>query len=467
LHAAVLASYTTATLLVQLAVFVSLLEWVVTGRCPAKNGNVYGALLLCGLLLSYCLRWDLALYGFAFALPVLLFVSQQHLRKAWPFFLVLLALIAVDRGLFYFMHSSEAFQYMTYNKLRVSFHDTVKGGFHEDRTPEALAKAGWTLEDGSTFRRWILYDDTMFNVEKLRIFLETNDPQRSLSLLKLVPKRLAENISKRKYYVIVFICTTLALLLAKTRDIITIRRKDAIRIVLAMGSIFSMILYFAYYRFVPRVYVPLFVYFMALTLFLLNLKALYRARRSGSVKFKVTSFMCAAALTACAYGAAYAQVDSIMRLLDRSQKEKSYLLKCLHGVKSRRSGAETILVLMNPSDSLGKEFVHPMKEIADYSDLNFFPGGTSINSPRYYAILRSLDLASGHEFLKWIIDNEKILFAFYARGREQQTMFIDMWESYYNRRISTEGKVRFKTVFDFRNRSGVGLMFFKATKQKS
>ncbi len=466
LHCAVYASFTAASLLLALAVFLSLLEWVLRGSCPARSCKAYGALLLCGLIVSYCLRWELFLWGLAFAFPVLLFTTRQQVRKAVPFIVVLLAVIASDRVFFHVTISSESREFITYEKLRRSFTDTVKGLFYKDRTPAALAKTGWTIEDYVTFGRWILYDDTMFNTDRLRTFLNENDPQQSPSILSLISKRLGVNYKKSKYYTLVFILTILAFILSRWVRLITLPREDAIRIVLVIGGILAMILFFAYYRFQARVYIPLYAYAVTMSLVLLQVKAPH-GENARTEKVPVFLAICIAALTIGAYGAAFARGNEVFRSLDASRNKKRYVVQCLNVVKSREAGVDPILVLMDPSDSLCRESVHPIREMADYVDLMFMPGGTDINSPRYYQILRTLNLASGHEFLRWTIDNDRILFALFAGGTAHHDDYAQMWLSYLNRRICTEGGVKFMRAFDFRNKSGVGLVLYKAIKNRS
>jgi hypothetical protein len=228
-----------------------------------------------------------------------------------------------------------------------------------------------------------------------------------------------------------------------------------------------MILFFAYYRFSPRVYIPLYLYAAVLSFLLMYRKGGEYEANKAPAAFKTIAAAAAVLLTATAYGVACSRALDIRTTLSGSSKKKHYIVDCLRTVKSREGGVNPVIILMDPSDSLCRESVHPLKERHDYVDLMFMPAGTDINSPRYHRILKALGVASGHEFLEATIDNRRFLYVFCAIGRESLEDYGGMWLGYLNRRISPDKKVVFKAVYDFRNKAGVGLVVFNAVRRAS
>ncbi len=464
-HGFTLVSYTTAALLLELGVLVSLLEWVIIEKCPYHNRLGYAGFLCFGFTLSYMLRWELVLFAVAFGFPILLYSKRYQLIKAGPWAFALIAFIAADRVLFHHTAGDADKVYMTYNELRRVFHDTEKGRYHEELTPVALEKTGWDVQDYITYKKWVLYDDKMFNAGTLQTFLTENDPQRTLSILKIIPRRLKVSLEKSKNVTIVLFCALIALFVSSAFDLMKINRTAFIRLAVAFGVLSSMILYFAYYRFEARVYIPLYAYFLTVTFLILQSNRQPERKKNKLVAPKAIVYVCLVLLAATACKSAYAHALYLNRKLNISVREKHYIVNCLKEVKKRTSGTDSILILMNPTDSLGTQSVHPLKESADYSDICFMPATTGVNSPRYQTFLKALNLSSGHEFLQWTIDNKRILFAFIVRSQKHHQKYLSMWETYYNRRVNPGKRTRLKPVLDFREKAGTGLVFYNMVSQ--
>jgi len=161
-----------------------------------------------------------------------------------------------------------------------------------------------------------------------------------------------------------------------------------------------------------------------------------------------------------AWRQAVAQGKLDYRILERSKLEKEYIQKALSAVGKSSAVVDPLLVLMNPMSGLGAEYVHPLKEFSDFTDLKIFPSGWSVNSPGYASILRDMGLRDGWAFLAWLIDNPKALLVMISRSGTETWRWKTLWESYFARRIAPGKGTRLLPVYDFRNENGAGLVFF-------
>lgn len=462
-HAFVLVNFTTAALILQLGAFLAILEWIVTDQCPVKKSSFYAMSLTVCVIVGYMLRWELALYFMALSLPIFVFVKKNQLKMLLPYIAILAVFIAADRTAFHIFNSPEDKEYMVYNEHRRVFHDTLEGDFFPERTPAALNTAGWTIDDYIAYKSWMVYDDNLFNVKTLSMFLSDNAPRTSASFVRLLPERLSQSYRKSKNYTIPFVFSFLALLLAAAADMKNMPLKELRKRFIATGAIFSVIVFFGYYRFEPRIYVPLYIYFLGLVLLLVPKKAVPGDRHGFASTLKWSACLIAAILTLIGYYKIHDGVVAMDRLLEASYREKRYFVDCLNKVKEARKTADTIIITMDPTDSLGVQNIHPLKEFSDYADVKMMPAGTGVNSPKYKNILRKIGVSGGREFLGWTIDNGNVLFALVVRDVKQQKRIVSMWESYYKRHIVSGKPAGFIPEYDFRGKSGNGLVLYRMT----
>ena len=459
-HVFAFASITSASLILQLGVLLCLMEWVVRDECPAKKGKLYACVLALGFLIGFLLRWRMVLYATAFGIPILLFMKQRQLAKAIPLLTVVVLVMIGDRAVFHLMSTDEQKAYLEYNRMRARFHDTAWGDEHGDSTLKALKKAGWSREDYGFYKSWILYDNRQFNTENLRTFLRENEPKEADSFFLAWWKKLRRQFYTGNHYVLALVFATLSILAYRFEGFLPSSVKNRVRIVLALTVIGSGILYVMCFRFVPRVFVPLYAYFFG-ACFLLS-----RWETEGSPDVRTRPFrrtlLLVSALVFCVltWGQAVAQGKMDVRILKRSKEEKEYIQKVLSVVKNRSAVPDPLLVLMNPMSGLGAEYVHPLKEFSDFTDLRIFPAGWGVNSPGYSSILRDMGLEDGRAFLTWMIDNPKALLVLISRNGTETWRWKSLWESYFSRRIVPARRARLVPVHDFRNAEGAGLVFF-------
>jgi len=459
-HVFSFASFTSASLLLQLGVLLCLMEWVVRDECPARNERLYACVLAFGFLLGFLLRWRMVLYTTAFGLPILFFLKRRQLVRAIPFLaLVALAMIG-DRALFHLMSTDEHKAYMQYNRLRARFHDTAWGDHHGDSTREALRKAGWSREDYGFYKSWILYDNRRFNTETLRAFLRENEPKEADSFVIGRWKRLRRQFHTGNHYALALAFAILSILVCRLEDFLRSSGKSKARILLAVTIVASGVLYVMGYRFVPRVFVPLYAYFFGVCFLLFHWTGNVSSDARSRPVRKTVMLLSAIVFCALTWWQAVVQGEMGYRILDRSSQEKEYIQKVLSAVGSSHAVPDPLLVLMNPMSGLGAEYVHPLKELSDFTDMEIFPAGWSVNSPAYASLLQEMGLEDGWGFLAWMLDNPKALLVMISRSGVETWRWKALWESYFQRRVAPNRRPRLVPVHDFRNAKGAGLVFF-------
>jgi hypothetical protein len=453
-------SFTAASLILESGVFLCLMEWGVRERCAAKNPRLYGWALALAFLISYLLRWRLVLVSLVFGGPVLLFVKKQQMAKAIPFVMAVGLVIVGDRAIFHLTTSDQHKAFMEYNDLRAQFHDTARGEYYGDSTPKALEKVGWSPEDYFFYKQWVLYDNREFNERTLRTFLEENDPKKKRSLFARNWNGLKEHFRQGKRYLLALLFSIVSIGFYRVGGLSELARRNRLKILLALAYIGAGIVSVVSIRSVFRVFVPLYVYFFVACFLFFHLTKRESAQgRSRSVGRNV-SVICAVVFSILAWGQAYAQGKLDFRILKGSKMEKEYIQKTLSVVKNRSAVPEPLLILMNPASGLGAEYVHPLKEFSDFTDLRIFPAGWGVHSPWFSSILRDMGLTDGRAFLTWMIDNPKALLVLRSRNEMDTRRCKSMWESYFSRRIAPNKRAHLVPVHDFRNATGAGLIFF-------
>ena len=456
-------SVTSASLLLEFAVFLYLMEWAIRKRCPVKNPKSYALLLSLCFLLSYNLRWGMALKALGFGIPVLCFARRAHFRKALPFAAALTFCIVADRAVVHYKSTEEYKAFAEYNKVRSVFHDTVKGFYNGDITHRALEKVGWSFDDFAFFRFWILYDSDLFNVDTVRAFIKENDPQQEAFVFRLIPERIMHSYKTSRHYTLVLVFSILSFFVYRFYNLLELSRRDKLTIVCALGLIAGSVVFFMYYRFPRRVFIPLYMYLTGAAFVAFQAgRESFQGWRGVSTSRKIT-VISAMLLVVLSLGQILAQEKAVVHDSQIRKAMKDNVHRCIAAVKNKDTYIEPLLVLMDPSTGLRSEAVHPLKELADFPDVRLFPGGSKINSPVYFDALRKLGLKDGRELLKWLINNEQALLVLNAGDDDRTNKLKYLWESYYSRRIAPGRGVRLMPVYDCRGGDGTGLVFYRLT----
>ena len=215
-----------------------------------------------------------------------------------------------------------------------------------------------------------------------------------------------------------------------------------------------------YYRFVPRVYLPLYSFLLGVVIVLSVIESPNENRTKRNPKVRILCVTLALILFFFTLRNGYTVGQAHLRLLSYSKIEKKYISGALQRVEELHPNP-FLLVLISPvhSGSLGAEKVHPLREFDDYTALKIFP--RSAYAPYYSSILDEMDLKGGYDFLKWTVNRAEVLFVLFSRGKEHSGRLKLLWDSYYNRNIVKRHQVKLAPVYDFKDRRGVGLVFFQ------
>lgn len=449
---------TTASLLLLFSVFLSHLEWSVKRGCPLSTPGRYSGILTAGLLLAFALRWELVSYCMVLAAPLLL-IHPLTLFQRKSSFVAAAVILLLSIVNFAYLQSGDNHAYNVYSKLRKKFHDTDKGYPHGAVTIAALQKTGWDWDDYVLFRDyWFVYDRHRFNAEKLSVFLEANDPKTKLPLVRHIQDRVSYAYRENKKN-IHFLAASFALILLYgfTRSRAGSFRKTIARLA-AFGIVLSSMLFLMYYRFEPRVYLPLFLYLFgsAAVLFCDDPQSLIFSHRLTPVILWVAM----SALAALTWGQAALIAKDFHEDLLASDNNRRYLKNALKRFETNLSDAEErVFFIMNPLTNLMVETVHPLQEKKELSNLAFIPFGWQINSRQYDSILAHLNLENGRELLKWTVDNRNAVWCWLLLKPEENNLPHRI-TNYFNRHIVSDRRVAFRTISDYRDRNGTGIVFF-------
>ena len=449
-------SFTSASLLLEFGVFLSCIEWIIRDKPPLRYPRYYAAFLVICFFLSYNLRWKLTLYFLAFIVPSGFSIKKSQLRKIVPFLMLLSLLIGIDQLLFHLNNTPGHKDYVNYTELqlRYEFFDTFKGTDHGESTLRALEKVGWTSSDYWFYRYWIIYDDKLFNASTLKVFLEENNPQKSLDeWINLIWTSWRTNIAKIRHPLLMLLFSMLALITFRYRSFRRFPVKMQLKIIATLGAITAGALFVMFYGFQSRVAIPLFTFALSILFLMTSPEKEHR-----NDKLMTLSTFAAALFLSFALWHGYKEGVSRLTSAAYLKGTKTYISRCLEAVQRTYS---PLIVIMNPTRGIGIEGVNPLKEASDFPPVKMFPYGWEINSPRYYRFLKSLGLENGREFLQWMVNRSDVLLVLFSLDPEETWLIENMWVSYYNRRVMPGGRVQLRIAYDFRNSNGAGLVMYR------
>lgn len=445
-------SFTSAALVLEFGVFLSVLDWVRQEQASSGHERRMALFLSFCLIVSYLIRWSLTLYFVGFLFPVLLFMKRDHLKPLVIMLVIFLVFVSADRIAFTLTASQQQEEFMEFNKVRSSFHDTVAGDFWGERTAIAAQEVGWHLDDYWFFKSWIVYDDRLFNTERVQAFLRENYDRSVRFLSRVLWTQLENSVKISRTHLLIFALAILALLLINGQGLRRLSLAGKMKIVTVMGFTGAGILLLMCYRFPFRISIPLLFYALGIAFVILS-----KGESHNDRKMIIVTGICMLAIT----WQVFTQAVQHYRSLESSAQENRYVLQCLQRIRVSQEH-KSIIIQMVPAlrNGMGFENIHPLKRSSDFTT---FEGVFSnpVNSPRYYSYLNSLGLKDGHDFMKWAINNPRVLLAFFDRGNSVLSMAIPLWESYYRRNLTMGSPVQLQKAYDFRNRESVGLVFFR------
>lgn len=425
-------TFTAATLMLELGAFLRLLAWLAAGRCFPLRGWF---LTFC-LAFAYLWRAPLAIYSVVLAAPLLLYLRAQDCKQLLPYIVVLAALVGVDQTWDRWATTTADDEYSEYSRLRAQFQDRPAGRVGPN-TARAVDAAGWTDDDHELVRtRWFLYDERLVNPTTLRAFLEAN---RAATVSPWTSGRQALSTAwgaTRNFMPVVF-CVGLSVIWLRYPTLFGPAPAVRWRNVLAMFLILTPVVGLVFYRFVARVALPVLAFALG-ALLVLEPQAPEHPPTSpvalGMRLRRAATWLGLAVSLACSLNAIRADLSTLRTDYLRKQFVQSSVRDLLAATPTR-----PLLVLLDPRYGLSHETIHPLRELRDLSGYRVLPAGTAIRSPRYASILSSLGLASGSQFLDWLIDNEGVVFVLFTpadlEGERESEETVRLWESYFNRRV--------------------------------
>ena len=438
-------TFTSAALLCQLGVFLSLLQLpdhqLKRRRCRLA--------LLALLLLAFLWRWKLACYVLLLGVPIIL-VRPQQLRLMLTFAGVALALVACDRGLHRVVGAGLAdSDFHQFYQLRAQFHDRPQG---RGATDKAIAAAGWTRDDYRIYRElWVIHDDEKFNRDTVTSFLEANREARGSlpgSIVAGVQRSLRENAMSLR----IVLPTLLGLLFWHWwSGSWRICRRPRWTI-LALLAASMPLLFLAYFRLVPRVAIPLQLYLVCLLAILPRLDVSATSAPSAG-RWSRPGLAILILLMVLASGFAVRMLLLEVPQQRRGHRQLASVNQSLLKLASKYD--RPILLRLNTGGGLRHGAMHPLRVPEFFRQLRIIPSGWQTGSPRYQRILKELGAGSGRELLQQAIDHEGIFFVEYIDdpGLAQQT--LELWRSYYKRNLDRE--VTFEPVMGGGKQEGLAV----------
>ena len=428
-------TFTSAALILLLGSTLYLFSWAAN----RQNARISWIFLWLCVATAYLVRWKATLGFSLFAAPVLIYLRRDDWRYLLRCGLALALLVVIDRSWDHLAKDTVDFrEYQHYAKLRSAFHDSPQGR-PGPNTPQALAAAGWTLDDYRSFRNhWLLYDESLFQPERLATFLRENESAGVSSRLQRFRASLALVWSSNRNYLLFFFSLAVALLRWRWRDLFVAPHGDWRRTILVFLLVLLPLLLVLAYRMPTRVCLPILAYFLGIGLCLPASADDRRGKRTASTELGSVINLVTVAVLLGGVAVAVHQLRSEVSSLKTDREHKEFVQQSLADFATGPTDSP-VLMRLEPGVALMQTSIHPLRERADWIDLRVMPGGWQIGSPRYREVLAELGFESGAELLRESIDNEGILYVIYDRPWDHILEdVIERWESYFNRHVRTK-----------------------------
>tara|TARA_B110000116_G_scaffold167902_1_gene145101 strand:+ start:8456 stop:10240 length:1785 start_codon:yes stop_codon:yes gene_type:complete len=390
-------TFTKAALTLEFAAFAFLLLQRLRPLQFDKNKWAHQKLILGLLVLALLWRWKLGLLCFVFAAPLLLFTSKQLQRALIINLLLVLSVVAIDRGLDRLTRPPAWQKYMSFYSLRAELFDMPGGRVSARPTDlaEVTEAANWTVDDYKLIRKyWMLHDQRLANNQSFQSFLAAAKTADASSLWTRIIRHLRDNAPLLS----AFLPLIFAVVLLQGRDALAdplLSKK--LWTALLLGAPF---LFLTYFRLVPRVAMPMLFYILIVFAVLVrSSEAKSSLQSSLSGKANIIQFSAIILLILSSW-----QCFLLLRAQTNSALVHRGNLLAGEVVIDELQKPVT-LIRMSPDALPGWEGCHPLQRINSNPNLRIVPAGWQIGSPRYKSILADLGFESGSEMLsRWASD---------------------------------------------------------------
>lgn len=384
--------------------------------------------LACLLLWALFWRWKFGLICLVFFVPLAI-VQFSQLRKYFRLLAMVLGLLAVDRFIHHQWASPEWHQYMEFYETRAKLFDMPAGRAGEN-LELALQSAGWSAEDYQLIREsWMLYDERLTNQASMTRFIEAVGNHGGASVIEQIEGNLRNNA--RLLYA--FLPISLAIMILGIRS--WAEDPQWQRKSIALLCLLGPVLFLAYFRLVPRILVPIFLYGFTL----LNLWT--ESELSESKSGKLSAWNQTIKLTPMHFLAFLPIVIGLgTSCLVLQQQWKDTREK-----RAAFTASETLVEELNQPTTLlrtqvsalpGWEGIHPYQRMNQGRDLRVIPSGWQVGSPRYFNILRELGYESGSQLISGFAsstDDGEYFVQRFTRTRGVVKLYSEQWLAYLKR----------------------------------
>ena len=351
--------------------------------------------------------------GVFFAPTVLLYMYHQRFRftKLWVLFFTPLVLVFISNAAYVQFGTSDSYKdYRKWNSVRGKFHAYPISVIQESNSA-VLEKNNWTMFDYSSVKKFIFYDENLYNETTVRNVLETDiDPVRA----EVIKSEWINNSLKKHQWPLYFNIGQMVISIIAMIFVLKPSKLYAL-IPLYVIYFFSVALLMTWFlRFPDRVGLP-FTYIGFLNI--LALVGLCSVQRSHVKNFfKVFCFFM---LVLCSMGGqklTYVLIEDAYS----SQMERSQIDIIYDKLKANEYSVEYAYLL--PGDAgIKKQYMDPLK-VYRYG---FFvlPAGWSTYSERFYTILNEVGLNHGYELMPSMVENKEAV----VIGREYYAVYTVMY----------------------------------------
>ena len=421
-------SITIASAMLVLAGVLCLLDMAIDGRHPDAWPEGLKAVVVGSFAIAFVMRWQASVFLLLPLATAIVFVRKDAARAIVAIVLVAAFSLAADRSLFSLVETDAQNEFLAYSKQHSQFQDTPSGRFHAGVTEAAMQAAGWSRNDYELYSSWVVYDDSKFNSEALGRFLAANRIGDLRAALNSALSWMTASLYREKHHVLVLVVAIMPLIVISSRR----WRASSIRVKLAsltpVALAITLLVFFLYYRFVPRIFVPLFVFVVCSAALV---PGYLGAVAEGGRPLRLPAFV--SILLALQITLVLLFSSIYVKKLSDDRNEQEFADACLQIVEERT--ALKTLVLLDPVTGLSLDKVSPLRERLGTSRLSYFPRDVFTNSPRYFAILGLLDLTSGRELMSSMLNSENIGLALFPKTTIERDRIIRMWETYYEENI--------------------------------
>ena len=414
-------TFTQAALTLMFAVAIAI------GSRDGKAGWPTSTRIGLALLLLWALfwRWKFGLYCLLFFLPLLI-VQLGQMRQYVKLLAIVLCFMAVDR-LAHTQYASPAWQdYMEFYNARAELFD-MPGGRAGDNLDASLLAAGWSVEDYQLIRQtWMLYDERLTSTEAMQAFTKAVAESGGASIAEQIENNLRDNA--QLLYAFIPIGFAVLLLGLKSWAVDPRWQKKT----LALIMLVIPVLFLAYFRLVPRILVPIFLYGFSL----LNLWAMPEER--GEKRFSWKQNVTLTPLLLLTFIPVVIGLGSSFLVLNQQWEATQKKSASYTDVESFVAELNQPVTLLRTQVSAlpGWEGVHPYQRLNPNQNLRVIPSGWQVGSPRYLRILNDLGYASGSEMLARFAqsaeDGEYFVQRF-TNNRGMMELYSEDWLDYLKR----------------------------------